>query len=186
MQTDDANAMSVDCSRTLFPSSSSSTVPPHQLPSPDVSLSSSTKLLDVIKSSGSSLLNRMRDKHEKENISLELLQTPTSIAVTRSPNPSPNRLNQSITTKQQISITSGPSFTLKSQLVMSLCDVLISYDLNELEDDPKVIIDLLKATDSERDKWIMVGCHYRRKGNTGAALAVITTMIEGKTSTYAY
>ena len=66
---------------------------------------------------------------------------------------------------------------------MTLCDELINYDLETLEDDPKAIIDLLKATASERDKWIMVGCHYRRKGNFKAAMSVVRTMVEGNIST---
>lgn len=62
---------------------------------------------------------------------------------------------------------------------MTLCGELISYDLETLEDDPRAIVDLLKATSSERDKWITVGCHYRRKGNFTAAISVVSTMIQG-------
>ena len=62
---------------------------------------------------------------------------------------------------------------------MSLCGEIITYDLDALEEDPRVIIHLLKATSSERGNWMTVGGQYRRKGNPSAALAVITAMIEG-------
>jgi hypothetical protein len=67
---------------------------------------------------------------------------------------------------------------------MTLCDELISYDLETLEDEPTAIINLLKATASERDKWIIVGCHYRRKGNFKAAMLVVRTMVEGNVFIY--
>lgn len=68
---------------------------------------------------------------------------------------------------------------MESRLVMKLCEEIISYDLESLEKDPKAIIELLKVTASERDKWIVVACHYRRKGDVEAAISVVTCMVEG-------
>lgn len=63
---------------------------------------------------------------------------------------------------------------------MKLCGEYISYNLDSLEDDPKIIIDLLQASESERDKWMTVACHYHRNGNLGAAIEVVTSMLDGK------
>jgi hypothetical protein len=71
-------------------------------------------------------------------------------------------------------------FSLNTQIVMSLCGEIVTYDLKELEDDPRAIIHLLKVTQSERGNWITVGAQYRRNGNPSAARTVVTTMIEGK------
>ncbi|KAI0915742.1 hypothetical protein AcV5_003580 [Taiwanofungus camphoratus] len=57
----------------------------------------------------------------------------------------------------------------------------ISCDLETLDANPDGIIGVLKATASqclERDKWMIVGGHYRSKGNVGAAAAVISAMVE--------
>jgi hypothetical protein len=62
---------------------------------------------------------------------------------------------------------------------MTLCDQPISLNLQTLEDDPRSIIELLSATSSDRDKWMIVGALYRRKGNIHAALTVVTTMVKG-------
>lgn len=63
---------------------------------------------------------------------------------------------------------------------MKLCGEYISYDLDSLEDNPGVIINLLQASASERDKWMTVACHYRRNGNLGSAIEVVTSMLDGK------
>jgi hypothetical protein len=67
---------------------------------------------------------------------------------------------------------------------MSLCGETIIYDLEALEDDPKAVITLLKATSSERGNWMIVAGQYRRKGNPSAAITVVTTMIEGRFSSF--
>jgi len=63
---------------------------------------------------------------------------------------------------------------------MTLCDQTINFDLQDLDDDPCSIIELLSATSSDRDKWMIVGAFYRRKGNIHAALTVVTTMVKGQ------
>jgi len=63
---------------------------------------------------------------------------------------------------------------------MTLRGQPISFALHTLDDDPRSIIELLSATSSDRDKWMIVGAFYRRKGNVHAALTVLTTMIKGQ------
>ncbi|KAG6918704.1 hypothetical protein DXG01_012189 [Tephrocybe rancida] len=62
-------------------------------------------------------------------------------------------------------------------LTFNFCGEDFSYDLDTLENDPKPIIELLKATESERGTWMMVGAHYRRSGNADAAICVIESLI---------
>jgi hypothetical protein len=68
---------------------------------------------------------------------------------------------------------------IQTVLLMTLRGQPISFDLHTLEDDPRLIMELLIATSSDRDKWMIVGAFYRRKGNTLAALTVVTTMVKG-------
>jgi hypothetical protein len=68
---------------------------------------------------------------------------------------------------------------LQTLLSLTLHGQPISFDLKTLDDDPRSIIELLNATSSERDKWMIVGAFYRRKGNVHAALIVVTTMVKG-------
>jgi hypothetical protein len=65
---------------------------------------------------------------------------------------------------------------------MNLDGKAVSLDLRALDDDPRPIIELLSATSSDRDKWMIVGAFYRRKGNIHAALAVVTTMVQSQWS----
>jgi len=69
---------------------------------------------------------------------------------------------------------------IQTLLSMSLCGRPINFDLQTLDDDPRSIIELLSASSSDRDKWMIVGAYYRRKGNTHAALTVVTTMVQGQ------
>ena len=68
---------------------------------------------------------------------------------------------------------------IQTVLLMTLRGQPISFDLHTLEDEPRLIIELLIATSSDRDKWMVVGAFYRRKGNIHAALTVVTTMVKG-------
>ncbi|KAI0305775.1 hypothetical protein B0F90DRAFT_1701065 [Multifurca ochricompacta] len=67
---------------------------------------------------------------------------------------------------------------LRNLLGISLCGQSITFDLETLDNDPNSIIELLSATSSDRDKWMIVGAFYRRKGNIHAALTVVTTMVK--------
>ncbi|KAG5722649.1 hypothetical protein E4T56_gene14474 [Termitomyces sp. T112] len=67
-------------------------------------------------------------------------------------------------------------------ICFSFCGEDFTYDLNSLEQDPKPVVELLKATESERGNWMMVGAHYRRIGNTRAAISVIETLISFMTA----
>lgn len=68
---------------------------------------------------------------------------------------------------------------IQTVLHMTLRGQPISFDLHTLDDDPRLIIELLIATSSDRDKWMIVGAFYRRKGNIHAALTAVTTMVKG-------
>ncbi len=68
---------------------------------------------------------------------------------------------------------------IQTVLHMILRGQPISFDLHTVEDDPRLIMELLIATSSDRDKWMVVGAFYRRKGNVLAALTVVTTMVKG-------
>ncbi|KAN0103581.1 hypothetical protein V8E52_011844, partial [Russula decolorans] len=67
---------------------------------------------------------------------------------------------------------------IQTVLLMTLRGQPISFDLYTLEDEPRLIIELLIATSSDRDKWMIVGAFYRRKGNIHAALTVVATMVK--------
>ncbi|KAI0253987.1 hypothetical protein BJV78DRAFT_100311 [Lactifluus subvellereus] len=67
---------------------------------------------------------------------------------------------------------------VQTLLSMTLCGHPITFDLKTLDDDPRSIIELLTSTSSDRDKWMIVGAFYRRKGNIHAALMVVTTMVK--------
>lgn len=62
---------------------------------------------------------------------------------------------------------------------MTLGGQHITFDLEALDVDPNSIIELLRSTSSDRDKWMIVAAFYRRKGNTHAALTVVATMVQG-------
>ncbi|KAI9463525.1 hypothetical protein BJY52DRAFT_1184549 [Lactarius psammicola] len=67
---------------------------------------------------------------------------------------------------------------IQTLLDMTLCGQRITFDLDCLDVDPRSIIELLRTTSSDRDKWMIVGAFYRRKGNTHAALTVVATMVK--------
>ncbi|KAH9924891.1 uncharacterized protein B0H18DRAFT_955290 [Fomitopsis serialis] len=57
----------------------------------------------------------------------------------------------------------------------------VTCDLRKLEEDPKKIIAVLKATASsspERDKWMVVAAQYRVRGHFMAAIHVLDAMVE--------
>jgi hypothetical protein len=68
---------------------------------------------------------------------------------------------------------------IQTLLDMTLCGQRITFDLEGLDVDPRSIMELLRTTSSDRDKWMIVGAFYRRKGNTHAALTVVATMVKG-------
>lgn len=180
LQAKEVDAMSIDCTRALSSAPASFVVPPHQIPSP----AQVSSFLDALKSSNPSLLARLHDRHEKENVVPEAPLVNHSLS---SMPPSASRppvpvvpVNDHEPLDRPLNIVSGPSFTLDNGLVMTLCGEQIHYNLESLEENPNSIIDLLKATLSERDKWIIVACHYRRKGNFESAITVMMSMIEGR------
>ncbi|KAF9066147.1 hypothetical protein BDP27DRAFT_1331031 [Rhodocollybia butyracea] len=74
-----------------------------------------------------------------------------------------------------------PSYSPKSPLIsrlLCLSGEVFSYDLKNLQPDPREIVDLLKCTGSERGNWMIVGASYRRQGNPRAAIIVLKAMLE--------
>ena len=160
----------------------------HFAPQPLAQLFSyGTSFIDTLKASvsESSSNSRSLGRHDKENTTeffTNISQPHNPISVSRlstsplSTRTVPNDSNPD----HRIKIISEPSFTLETCLIMKLCGEYISYDLDSLEDDPGVIINLLRASASERDKWMTVACHYRRNGNLGATIEVVTSMLDGE------
>ncbi|KAJ3933998.1 MAG: hypothetical protein NXY57DRAFT_996249 [Lentinula lateritia] len=71
-----------------------------------------------------------------------------------------------------------PCIPLTTHIRLCLCGELFSYNLSNLQSDPREIIELLKSTGSERGNWMTVGACYRRQCNPHAAIAVIQSMVE--------
>lgn len=53
-----------------------------------------------------------------------------------------------------------------------------TYDLSALPEDPKGTIALLTITKSDPGAYLLVGAHYRRTGRSGAARAVIRSLLD--------
>ncbi|GBE81047.1 hypothetical protein SCP_0307700 [Sparassis crispa] len=83
---------------------------------------------------------------------------------------------------------SGPASTSpvpSSYIILSFRGERVQCDLESLDENPTGIIAVLRATANqrvERDKWMIVGGHYRSKGMVRAAVAVIAAMVEALTS----
>ncbi|KAH7877355.1 uncharacterized protein C8R40DRAFT_1095738, partial [Lentinula edodes] len=71
-----------------------------------------------------------------------------------------------------------PCIPLTTHIHLCLCGELFSYNLRNLQSDPRKIIELLQSTGSECRNWITVGACYRRQGNPHTAIAVIQSMVE--------
>ncbi|KAJ7076370.1 hypothetical protein B0H15DRAFT_599571 [Mycena belliarum] len=67
---------------------------------------------------------------------------------------------------------------LDARISLRLCGENITLDLHSLAGDPVAVIELLKATSSERGNWLIVGAYYRRIGNPRGAKAVVTSLLE--------
>lgn len=96
-------------------------------------------------------------------------------------------LNSRAPTGVVSSIDTAPStstfpLSFSNTITMSLCGGAITFDLQELQQDPQVIIDLLKLTQSERGNWMIVAANYRRSSNTSAAISVLDAMTAGKSA----
>ncbi|KAF8897060.1 hypothetical protein CPB84DRAFT_1781459 [Gymnopilus junonius] len=66
----------------------------------------------------------------------------------------------------------------ETRISMILCGEVITYDLKGIDSDPRVIIELLKVTKSERANYMVVAACYRRAGNPQSAKAVLLSMID--------
>ncbi|KAF7983308.1 hypothetical protein HWV62_22986 [Athelia sp. TMB] len=76
-----------------------------------------------------------------------------------------------------IQTTTRTSFTLQTNLTLAIYGEVVNYDLNTLDPEPRTIIEMLKMSASERDKWMVIGCYYMNKGMPEAAIKVVQTMI---------
>lgn len=80
--------------------------------------------------------------------------------------------------------TPSPSVTGSSPLsTLSYGEDAFGYDPETLAEDPMDAIDFLNRTALSavgRHKWMIAASHFRSKGNTKAALAVLNAMIKGK------
>src|SRR6267154_412055 len=118
----------------------------------------------------------------KENVAplfLDLNSYPTAGQQVVSIPPPPVSVTAAYPNQFDTTIMSGLP-PIQTVLLMTLRGQPISFDLHTLEDEPRLIIELLIATSSDRDKWMIVGAFYRRKGNIHAALTVVTTMVKGE------
>lgn len=72
--------------------------------------------------------------------------------------------------------------TLDSRLFIKIQGQEIVYDLaKDQAQDPKIVIELLKLSLSERGNWMIAGAHFRRVGNPRAAMDIMYAMLEGAT-----
>ena len=67
----------------------------------------------------------------------------------------------------------------ETAVAVNLFGQFITYDLKAEDSDPRVVIELLKASKSERAAYLTVAAFYRRSGNPQSAKAVLTSMLEG-------
>ncbi|EIM79159.1 uncharacterized protein STEHIDRAFT_163921 [Stereum hirsutum FP-91666 SS1] len=112
-------------------------------------------------------------------------RTPPPALLSPPPSPIPVNLGSSAANSNGRPHSSSSSFIpsgappMRASLVMPLCGQSISIDLDSLDEDPQAVISLLKAAEADRDKWMLVGGAYRRKGNLNAAISVVNRMLEG-------
>lgn len=83
-------------------------------------------------------------------------------------------------TDPQQFVDTAVSFSLDSCLVFDVRGREFVYDLaKDPQQDPKVVINLLKQSSSERGSWMVAGAHFRRIGQPRAAIDVMYAMLEG-------
>lgn len=79
--------------------------------------------------------------------------------------------------------TTFPHMVHDSELMLYSGPYQDQVDVDNLDDSPDTVIEVLKLAAShslECAKWVIVAAKYRRRGNVTAAIAVITSMIEGE------
>lgn len=125
----------------------------------------------------------LKDLHSAERDSRPLHDYKTDSR----PPPVLNTLSQAPFSKRPPIIVAGGSAGspgadiggFETKVIMTLCGEQIIYDLSTLDENPTAIITLLSKTGSERDKWMAVAVHYRRKIMFKSAISVALAMIEG-------
>lgn len=84
----------------------------------------------------------------------------------------------------RISVEDAPAsaalpISCETVVAVNLFGQFITCDLKADDSDPRVVIELLKASKSERTAYLTVAAFYRRSGNPQSAKAVLTSMLEG-------
>ncbi|KAL1703199.1 hypothetical protein EV121DRAFT_292523 [Schizophyllum commune] len=69
-------------------------------------------------------------------------------------------------------------FSFDTRISISIQGRPITLDLRTLENDPQVIMELLRATGAERANWLIAAVYFRRAGNPAAAIAITNSLIE--------
>ncbi|KAL1691512.1 hypothetical protein GGG16DRAFT_113032 [Schizophyllum commune] len=69
-------------------------------------------------------------------------------------------------------------FSFDTRISISIQGRPITLDLRALENDPQVIMELLRATDAERANWLIAAVYFRRAGNPAAAITITNALIE--------
>lgn len=67
----------------------------------------------------------------------------------------------------------------ETTVAINLFGQFITYDLKAEDSDHRVVIELLKASKSERTAYLTAAAFYRRSGNPQSAKAVLISMLEG-------
>lgn len=83
------------------------------------------------------------------------------------------------------SLPSRPPSSEVPSLVLHYEGEYFTCGLDAITEDPENVIFLLQQTAAsamERDKWMIVAAHYRRKQNLTAAAAVMSSMLDGMSS----
>ncbi|KAI5889383.1 uncharacterized protein SCHCODRAFT_02634355 [Schizophyllum commune H4-8] len=89
-------------------------------------------------------------------------------------------LNPQVSAQAASSTTILPQtfFSFDTRISISIQGRPITLDLRALENDPQVIMELLRATDAERANWLIAAVYFRRAGNPAAAIAIANSLIE--------
>ncbi|KAL1741856.1 hypothetical protein HDZ31DRAFT_84549 [Schizophyllum fasciatum] len=69
-------------------------------------------------------------------------------------------------------------FSFDTRISLCMQGRPITLDLQTLENDPKVIAELLRAADTERANWMIAAVYFRRAGNPEAAIYITDALIE--------
>lgn len=93
------------------------------------------------------------------------------------PSETPHTASPASPTQESAPVTSS------SVIVLSYGGDRYSCELDEFTEDPASTVTVLTQTAahaSERDKWMIVACHCRKRNNPRAAISVLIAMVDGE------